>query len=120
MLAYTILRLREAISEVCPIQDVGGQEGDVQIKFDQAATETEKKNAQAVVIAFDWSDSATKTWRENKNPEKAGLIAAAQNAVTNNEEFLAMQQPTNAEAIKQIRRLTSQNNRIIKRLVQIT
>ena len=47
------------------------------------------------------------------------LLSGAAAAISNNDTFLAIPSPNNAQNAAQIRALTQQNNRIIRRLVQL-
>jgi hypothetical protein len=69
-----------------------------------------KRNGVTVAVAAD--DPAT--------ADKKALLANAAQAVSDNNTYLAIGSPTNAQVAAQVRTLTQQNNRIIKRLAQFT
>lgn len=52
--------------------------------------------------------------------DRAALKSAAASAVAANDTYLAIASPSNAQNAAQIRALTQQNNRLIKRLVQLS
>lgn len=74
---------------------------------------------QAVLSAFDDSDAAWAAWEADQQPERKGLRAAAAQTIADNNTFLALASPTNAQVLAQVKSLTQQNNRIIKRIIQI-
>jgi len=65
-----------------------------------------KKNGANVVLAADG--------------DRAALLNSAATAVSNNNTFLGVASPTNAQVLAQVKALTQQNNQIIRRLVQLT
>lgn len=79
----------------------------------------EQANAQDVIDAFVWSDAAHDAWLEDQKPERKTLRQQAIQAVQDNLDFLALANPNNATVLAHVRRLTQQNNHIIRRLVQI-
>lgn len=116
-------RLHSSISAVCPIDGVCiGQRGNsatVRILFATSATNPQKIAAQAVVDSFDWSDVVQATWEADQFPERRDLRAAVNQAIIDNDTFLAIANSNNAQVLAQVKRLTQQNNRIIRRLAQI-
>lgn len=113
-------RLHETISAVCPIVGVAlDDQGVVRIDFRDEATSQQRASANSVVAAFDWSDAAHQQWLTDREPEKRDLVAAAAQAVSDNDTFLEIASPTNAQTLAQVRRLTNQNNRIIRMLVRL-
>lgn len=52
--------------------------------------------------------------------DRTGLRKAAAAAIAENDAYLALASPTNAQTLAQVRALTRQNNRIIRRLVQLS
>jgi hypothetical protein len=75
--------------------------------------------AQAAIDAFDWSGAAQQQWEADRVPERRDLRADAQQALADNATFLAIASPSNAQNAAQVRRLTQQMQRVIRRLVQI-
>lgn len=73
-------RLHEAVASVAPIVGISvptaGTSVGVTVAFDASATPQQRANAQAVVDAFDWSESAHNAWLAGK------LRAAALSAVS--------------------------------------
>lgn len=112
-------RLTATLQAVCPVLGVSGVQGNVRIDYDPAATASQQTAAQSALAAFDWSQAAQDLWLVGLNPERRDLRADAQQAFTDNQTYLAVASPTNAQNIAQIRALTRQVNRIIRRLVQI-
>ena len=112
-------RLHTLIEAVCPIHGVAGDQAGVRIDFRDEATAQQRADAQTVVSSFDWSDAAHQQWLADRVPEKRDLLAAAAQAVADNDAYLSIASPTNAQNLAQIRRLTNQNNRIIRRLIKI-
>jgi hypothetical protein len=51
--------------------------------------------------------------------QRKAIRQAAAGAVADNDAYLALANPNNAAVVAQVRRLTQQNNAIIRRLVQI-
>lgn len=74
---------------------------------------------QGAINAFNWSVEAHAVWEANQHPERKSLRDQAAQATNDNDTFLAIGNPTNAQILAQVRRLTQQNTRIIRRLVQI-
>jgi len=89
------------------------------VEYLSTATPQQRTQGDAILASFDWSSEAHAAWEENQNPERKGIRQAAATAIADNEAFLADTNVTTAEAIAQVKRLTQQNNRIIKRLIQI-
>lgn len=75
--------------------------------------------AQAIVVAFDWTEGAHVNWEEDRRPERKTLRQAAQQTMTNNQTYLNLSNPSPAQIAAQVRRLTEQMNTIIPRLIQI-
>jgi hypothetical protein len=119
MQSVTLFRLHAALRAVCPIAGVAGEPGDVRIDYEPEATEQEQAAAVAALATFDFSAEADDAWLENENPERKTLRQLAATAVADNDAFLAIVSPTNAQAIAQVKKLAQQNTRIIKRLIQI-
>lgn len=115
-----LLRLTQAISAVCPIDGVAGAQGSVRIDYRPESTEQQRADAQAVLAAFDWSQAAHDAWLEDQHPERKALRQAAANAVADNDAFVADANVTQAEAVAQVKRLSQQMNRVIRRLVQLS
>lgn len=67
-----IVRLTEAIVEVCPIHGIqGGTQSTSAIDFDELATQQERDAAAAVLAAFDWSTEAHAAWEIQKRRDAA-------------------------------------------------
>lgn len=115
----TTLRLHALLAAVCPIDGVSGSQGGVRIDFRPEATAQQRADAQAVLASFDWSPSAHAAWEEDRHPERKTLREQAAGAIADNDTFLAIASPNNAQTLAQVRKLTQQNNRIIKRLIQL-
>lgn len=122
----TVARLHSLVAAVCPIDGVsfpGWNRVDagvpVRIDFRPEATAQQRTAAQAVVDSFDRSEQAQQQWEEDQKPERKTLRQAAAQAVQDNQDFLAIGSPNNAQVLAQVRRLTQQNNAIIRRLIQI-
>jgi hypothetical protein len=113
-------RLHANLAAVCPIDGVGGPESaSARIDYRPEATQPQRAAAAAVLAAFDWSDAAQQQWEADQHPERRDLRADAQQALADNATFLAIASPSNAQNAAQVRRLTQQNQRIIRRLVQL-
>lgn len=116
------LRLTAAISAVAPIDGIAildmGQKI-VRIDYKAEATHQQRTAAESALAAFDWSASADQAWEDAKNPERKDLKDQAQAALDANQTFLDLASPTNAQVVAQVRRLTQQVNRLIKRTVQL-
>lgn len=113
-------RLHETIAAVCPIVGVARDEqGAVRIDFRDDATSQQRLDALSAAGAFDWSGAAHQQWLADREPEKRDLAAAAAQAIADNDTFLAIASPNAAQNAAQVRRLTQQNNRIIRRLIKI-
>lgn len=116
-------RLDAAISAVCPIHGTSGGTGPgnpPRIDFRPEATAQQRADAQAVVDAFDFSEAAQQQWEEDRHPERKTLRQAAAQAVQDNQDFLALgPAATAAQVVAQVRRLSQQNNALIRRLIQL-
>lgn len=93
--------------------------GDGSYRIDGDLTAEQHAAAQTVIGGFDWSQEADAAWREDLQPERKSLKQAAAQAAQDNTEFLALSNPTNAQLLAQLRRLSQQNTAVIRRLVQI-
>lgn len=117
-------RLHQTIAAVCPIDGVAvrtpGDSATVRIDFKASATNAQKTAAAAALTAFDWSDAAQVAWEAAQNPDKDGLVKAAAQAIADNDAFIAIASPSNAQNAAQIKALTRQVNRLIKRTIQLT
>lgn len=113
-------RLRATVAAVCPIVglSVTGQQV-TRIDYAPGATDQQKAAAQQAAASFDWSDAAEQAWLESQQPERTTLRQAAQQAVADNQTYLAISNPSNAQVVAQARRLTQQNIQLIKRLAQL-
>lgn len=117
-------RFRDTIAAVCPIGDVSiGTWHDRSTWSYSVLPEASQQQiaaAQAVIDSFDTSDAAQTAWEEDQHPERKAIRQAAAQAVQDNQDFLALGPAlTLAQASAQLRRLTQQNNAIIRRLIQI-
>ena len=116
-------RLDAAVRAVCPIIGVSvgvpGDSATVTIDFDPSATAQQRAAAQAVADSFDWSQAAGAVWAEDQKPQRKNLRQQAAQAVADNDTYLALGSPSNAQVAAQVRKLTQQNNRIIPWLIQI-
>lgn len=52
--------------------------------------------------------------------DKAAVRKAAANAISTNDTFLALANPSNAQILAQVKALTQQNTKIIRRIVQLS
>lgn len=75
--------------------------------------------AQSIIDAFDDSDAAQTAFEESLEPLLKDLKDQALNAIDNNDTFLAIPSPTNAQAVAQVQALTRQNSRIIRALGRV-
>ena len=112
-------RLHQALAAVCPIDGVSGGQGAVRIDYRPEATQPQRDAALAALAAFDWSDAAQQAWEDDQRPDRKALRAAAQQALDDNQAFMALASPTNAQVLAQVRRLTQQSTAVIRRLIQI-
>jgi hypothetical protein len=115
----TAQRIHAMVSAVCPVDGVGISDRLVRIDFADAATGPQRAAAQAVVDAFDWSQAAHDAWLEDQHPERKAIRQAATGAIQANDTFLAIGAPTATQVRDQVRTLSQQNNRIIRRLIQL-
>lgn len=109
-----------AVAPVCPIHGLSVR-GDAvtDISYRPEATAQQRAAAQAAAAALDLSDAAYDAWEADQHPERRDLRADAQQALADNATFLAIANPTNAQVAAQVRRLTQQMQRVIRRLTQI-
>jgi hypothetical protein len=118
-----VKRLHEAISAVAPILGLSvGTPGDsatVRIDFAPEATQAQRDAALVALLAFDWSAAAHQAWVADQVPERRDLRNAAAQAIADNQTYLAIGTPSNAQVVAQVRRLTTQQNAIIRRIIQI-
>ena len=111
-----LLRLHATI-EAAGIPVVQCEEN--RIVYGDAATAEQQTQGNAILAAFDWSEEAHVAWVEDQYPDRKAIRQAAAGAIADNDAFLALASPTNAQVLAQVKRLTQQNTRIIKRLIQI-
>jgi hypothetical protein len=111
-----LLRLN-AVIDAAGIPVISCEE--TRIQYGDAATEQQRAEGDAILAAFDWSDEAQAAWQEDQYPDRKAIRQAAAGAIADNDAFLALASPTNAQVLAQVKRLTQQNTRIIKRLIQI-
>lgn len=111
---YT-LRLHEALSAVCPIDGCTLDD----FMPSPSATPQQIANARTALAAFVKSDAAHEAWLADRIPERKALADAAQQTITDNNAFLAIGTPSNAQVLAQVRALTRQSNQLIRRLVQL-
>lgn len=109
--------LDQAIKAVCPIDGVCVALG--RIDYRPEATAAQRAAAAAVLAGWDFSDTAQQARDDAKQPERTQLRQAAVQSLADNATYLAIATPTQAQVVAQVRALTQQTNRIIKRLVQL-
>lgn len=114
-----LARLTESVAAVSPIDGVSGSQGSIRVDFKPEATASQKSAAQSVVTSFDWSQAAQDAWLADQYPERKSLRQQAAQAIADNDAYLAISGPTNAQVVAQVRRLTDETTRVIKRLIQI-
>ncbi len=116
----TLTRLQALLGAQAPINGVSvptfGVSATVRIDFQAAATTQQRTNAQSVLTAFDWSDTAQQAWEDLQTPNLTTLRQNATTAVSNNTTFLGIASPTNAQAVAQVQALTTQMNQVIRYL----
>src|SRR5688572_28071332 len=113
-------RLDSAIKAAgIPIHGVSGEQGAVVVQFRPEATAPQQAAAATIVAGFDWSQAAHDAWLEDQRPQRKAIRQAAAGAIADNDTYLALANPNNAQVVAQVRRLTIQNNHIIRRIVQI-
>lgn len=116
-------RLHALVAAVCPIAgvSVGDPANKATWTFDPlpGATAQQLADAQAVIDALDTSPEAQAAWEEDQKPERRDLRQLAAQAVQNNNDFLDVASPTAAQVRDQVRALTQQMNRVIRRLIQV-
>ena len=101
-----------------PVVSVEGEPGNVRIHCPQA-TPAQRAAAQAIADGMDWSQPAEDAWQEDQKPHRKALRQAAAQAIADNDAFLALANPSNAQTLQQVRRLTQQSTAVIRRLIQI-
>lgn len=110
-------RLHALISVVCPIHGVsiGNPNDKATWTFDPTpqATSEQITAAQAVIDSFDDSDAAQQAWQEAQKPERKDLRDNAIAAVQAINDYLALANPTNAQNLAQLRRLSQAVKRLI-------
>jgi hypothetical protein len=75
--------------------------------------------SQAALDAVDLSEAAIAAREDAKEPLLADLKAQAAGAIADNNAFIAIASPTNAQTLAQVKKLTQQNNRIIRSLYRV-
>lgn len=115
----TLFRLDAALRAVCPIAGVDGEPEAVRIDYAPEATEQERAAALAAVAGFDFSEAADEAWIESQHVERKTLREQAAAAIDANDTFLSIVNPTNAQTLAQVKRLTQQNIRIIRCLREL-
>lgn len=111
-----LLSLHAAIASVCPIDGVSR---DGRIDYAQRATAEQRAAALGVFAGFDFSDAAQAVREAQSIPERKDLRDQAAQAIADNDTYLALASPSNAQVSAQVRRLTQQNKRLIARLIQV-
>ena len=95
------------------------------LKWDDTlgAKPTEQQVADAFVDMTSVSGQTFSQWQASRAADKVAVVTdksdiktQASQAIQDNDAYLALQSPTTAESIAQVRRLTQQNNRVIKAL----
>jgi hypothetical protein len=86
---------------------------------DSVVLTPETTAGRGAVNAFDWSDAAQAAWELDQQPERKNLLASASQAIADNDAFLALASPTNAQVLAQVRKLTQHDTAEIKRLIQL-
>ncbi len=118
-------RFREAVEAVCRLKTTreavnpDGTTASLSFVPEDDETPARIAAAQAIADSFDPSPAALAAWLENKNPERKNIRQAAVQAVADNAAFLNLANPTNAQILNQVKRLTQQNTAVIKRLIQL-
>jgi len=111
------------IRGVCPIHGVSiGNYSNKSTwipQFKPESTPEQRAAAQAVIDAFDDSPAAQAEWEEDQKPERKAVRQAVAQAVADIDEFLALNPPTQAQAVQQVRRLSQMMRAVIKRLAQL-
>lgn len=119
----TIARLNAVLAAQAPIDGVSvptfGVSATIRVDYQPSATQLQKDNALATLTAFDWSDAATQAYYDALDPNRQNLIGAATQAVIDNDTYLAIVAPTNAQVRDQVQALTQQTNKIIRRLAEM-
>ena len=115
-----LIRLGSMISAVCPIVGVSSAvsgtqagPGNVRIDYADSATAEQRQAAQAVAVAFDWSQAVHDTWTEDRKPARKAIRVAAAQSIADNESFLAIATPTQAQVLAHVRAITRQMNKLI-------
>lgn len=118
-----IRRLHTTLAALAPIDGVSvptlGSSANARVDFTPAATQPQKNAVASALAAFDWSDAAQSTWEDDQNLDRTALINGAIAAVQDNNTYLGVASPSNAQNLAQIRALTQQMNKVIKRLAQL-
>lgn len=113
-------RFEAAIKAVCPIDGVRvAADGSLGFDPSVAATNQQISAANSAMAAFDTSDAADAAWLEDRKPQRKAIRQAAAQVIFDNDTYLAIASPTNAQVVAQVRRLTQQNSAVIRRLIQI-
>lgn len=115
----SLSRLHATVAAVCPIDGVSGGPGGVRIDYRPEATPQQRAAADAVLAAFDWSPIAHAEWLEDQHPERKTLRQAAAQAVADIDAYLALANPTNAQVVAHVRRLSQITRAVVRRLAQI-
>lgn len=92
----------------------------VSVAYSAEATEQQRAAGDTIVAGFDLSDTAEQARQDALQPERATIRDLAASAVQANNTFLALTNPSNAQVIAQVRRLTQQSSAVIRRLVQLS
>lgn len=75
--------------------------------------------AQPTIDAFDDSEAAEIAYQESLEPLLKDLKDQATAALSTNDTYLALANPSNAQIAAQVRALTQQNNRIIRGVARL-
>lgn len=104
-----------------PIETVRRTGGQFEIVYATEATGPQRVQGAAILAAFDASDNAERLRQNAVRSEAATLRDQATTAVQANDAYLGLADAaTPAQVRAQVKRLTQQNNVIIRRLVQLS
>jgi hypothetical protein len=125
MLEIKILRLHSVLEALGPVSSISytgdGTNHSVVISYSTTPTQQQLSDIEAAISSFDWSDEADEVWLEDSNPERKTLREAAQQAIIDIDNFLAIPDANVTQVIvrEAVQKLALYMKHVIKRLIQI-
>jgi prolyl-tRNA synthetase len=116
-------RLYLQLQQACPIvsASIGTIGVSASVTFQPQATATAAQIAAAhnVIQTFDWSDTATQTYKDSLEPDLVALRNQAAAALAAINTYLAIPTPTLAQVTAEVKAIDLRQQQIIKALARV-